>query len=91
MAEGSLVLKLTGVELTLGATANTVGGASFLRVLNANTTTYAVITQQNIAANTANTTYTLGPGKEVFLAKAPADTLTANLAALVLATSVKRF
>jgi hypothetical protein len=86
---GELILKITGVEQSLSATANTVGDASFVRLLNSNTGP-VVVTQQNVAANTANSTYTLASGGEVFIKKAPIDTLTAAADGIV-AVSVKRF
>jgi hypothetical protein len=86
---GDIILKITGVEEGVTATANTIGDASFVRLLNSNTGP-VVITQQNVAANTANSTYTLAPGREVFIKKAPIDTLTAAADGIV-AVSVKRF
>jgi len=86
MAE--MVLKLQGVEITLSATANTVGLASFVRVYNA-TAAAIVLTKQNVVANTANATITVGTLQEVFVNKAPTDTLTSPAA--LLATPVKLF
>jgi hypothetical protein len=50
----------------------------------------SLITVQNIAANTANSTVTLAPGQETFFAKAPVDLLSANNSN-VLAVGVKLF
>jgi hypothetical protein len=89
-SDTSLIIRVLGAEQTVNSTANTIGGSSFVRALNANSG-YAVITQQRVAANLANVSIPLAPGQEVLLAKAPSDTLTTNLAAGVLATPVKRF
>jgi hypothetical protein len=81
------ILKVQGVEAAIG-TANTVGDASFVRILNKDAG-LSLVTIQNIAANTA-TTLTLGSGKDVFIAKAPVDLVSANNSNVV-AVGVKFF
>jgi hypothetical protein len=78
------------VEQPINATANTVGDASFVRILNKDTGA-VLVTQQHVAANTANTTFTVAPGQDVLLQKAPSDTLTSNASANCVAAPVKRF
>jgi hypothetical protein len=87
---GGLIIRVTGVESTVNSTPNTVGDSSFVRVLNSSAGT-ALVTQQNVAANTANVSISLAAGKETFLNKAPVDTLTSNVASGVLAVGIKRF
>jgi hypothetical protein len=85
------ILKVQGTEVAVNTSvANTVGGASFVRVLNRDAG-YVLVTQQRLAANLANVSCTVAPGRELLLAKAPSDTITSNSAASVVAVGVKFF
>jgi hypothetical protein len=83
-------LKIQGTEVTVNAAANTIGGSSFVRVINRDAG-YVLVTHQRVAANLANVSCTVAPGASLMLAKAPTDTLTSNSATNVLAVGVKVF
>ena len=73
------VVKFKGSEITL-STANTVGLASVVRLLNANTSTVSTITIANAGGTIA--TFTLGYAgtdeSTIYVAKEPTDTLAAS-------------
>ena len=83
----NFILNVLSTEAAVNTSvANTVSNAPFVRVFN-NTAGAVLVTKQ--VANTANVSLTVAAGQEVFLVKAPADTLTSNAASGVVACSVK--
>lgn len=66
-------LKLKGSELSI-TSANTVGGAKFVRIYAANTAAQ-VLTVTNATANVMGTC-TVGPGSETLIIKEPTDLVT---------------
>lgn len=80
------IIKLTGVEITLNATANLVSSATALKVTNANTTTVTLLTI--VPSTGANTTTTLLASSTILLQKASDSKITSSLTSLVTATPI---
>ena len=76
------IVKVLSSEIAL-STANTVGAASVVRVYN-NTAGAVLVTRAN---GSTIGTVTLGVGEIVYLQKAPADTLAANVAVRAVSVS----
>jgi hypothetical protein len=74
------VLRLQGAEVTLNnSVANTVGGASLVRVIEAGVANnLGVVTVYFSGNSSTNATMTIVGGQTVFLKKAPTDTLLSS-------------
>jgi hypothetical protein len=82
-------LKFQGTEVTVNnSVANTVGGSSFVRIVNTGAG-YTLVTQQR--SGQANVSLSVPPSGVVYLAKHPSDTITSNSASSVVAVGVKTF
>ncbi len=80
------ILKLTGTEITLNATANLVSSATAIKVTNANTTTVSLLTI--VPSSGANTTTTILASSTLLLQKAPEAKIASSLTSLVTATPI---
>ena len=83
----STVIKLLGSEITL-TTANNVGSQKLVRVVNTDAANTVVLTQKNAAGTTTYGTFTVLPRADVFVEKAPTDTLEVAGTATVKAGAV---
>jgi hypothetical protein len=82
----TVIMKVLANTIAIG-TANTIGSAKLVRIVNTDTVA-AMITIYDTVANTQVGTIPVMPNGEVYLTKKKTDALTSNNATLTLATQV---
>lgn len=84
-------IKTLASEIVLGTNANTVNRASYVRLVNISNTAHVLITQK-YSNGTTQGTFTIGHSSSSFsveyVMKEPDETLQANTADVILATSI---
>jgi small neutral amino acid transporter SnatA (MarC family) len=85
----SIIYKFLGSEITLSATANTVGNATLVRLVHANTSAAAHTITQKYANGTTKAVFTMVyPTGDFAIQKLPDDTLTVDSGSDVKAVSI---
>lgn len=80
------IIKLVGTEITLNATANLVGSATVVKIINSNTSSVSLLTV--VPSSGSNTTTSILPQAMIYLQKASDSKITSSLTSGVLATPI---